>query len=77
MHHTLYLNNDGSRWVFTDPEGMKVYLFTKDGGVHLRKVRYWFSFGNFAGCAVKYKGKVIQRLPQDCEKYDGLPVIKE
>ncbi len=74
---TLYLNNDGSRWIFRNPEMMYVYVRDKAGNYNKRKVKYWFSFGNFAGCAVKFKGKVIQKLPKDCERHEHLPIIEE
>lgn len=62
---TLYLNNNGSRWIHVDNQGRhdSVNLVTKGGHEINRKVNYWESFGNFATANISYKGKRIDVFP--------------
>jgi len=57
----LYLNNNGDRWVTQD---MRFVLVTPDGERKVRIADYYFSFGNFAGIAYRYKGKSYSALPK-------------
>jgi len=68
----LYLNNNGSRWITDD---MDFYLELPDGTRKLRKADYYESFGNFAVYGYRYQGKRFSALPNDTERYEGLPVI--
>lgn len=63
MNGTYYLNNSGSRWV-TFNNGKKVtHTFeTKSGKQVTRTLIYCFSFGNFGGAVISYKGKKINVL---------------
>lgn len=65
MLDCLYLNNDGSRWKYYDGHpGSTVVVQFPDGSTKIRKVEFWFSFGNFAGCTFKLKGKRRRFLPK-------------
>jgi len=57
--NTLYLNNQGSRWVNIDNQGNKekITLLTKAGRKIVRTVQFYRSFGNFATARISYKGK--------------------
>jgi len=56
---TLYLNNNGSRWiVLENGEKVSATFETKSGEKVTRKVQYFESFGNFATLAIYYKGKL-------------------
>ena len=57
----LYLNNDGSRWVTRD---MRFVLVLPDGSRKVRLAEYFYSFGNFAGIAYRYQGKLCNGLPK-------------
>ena len=59
-----YLNNRGDRWIVVDPFGRreKRTWVTKSGKVIDRRVIYYFSFGNFGGALISYKGKKIRVL---------------
>jgi hypothetical protein len=61
---TLYLNNDGSRWVDNSPNAMDFVLVLPDGTRKQRKARYYESFGNFAVIAYTYKGKLYKGMPK-------------
>lgn len=63
----LYLNNSGSRWIFNTIQLMVVVVRDKEGILHTRKVREWRSFGNFSSCLFKFKGEILERLPNDTE----------
>ena len=54
---TLYLNNNGSRWIDTSLGAMNFVLVLPDGTRKLRKSDYYESFGNFAATCYRYKGK--------------------
>lgn len=57
---TLYLNNNGSRWVnLTDGKRDSITLLTKSGKEVTRQVEFWSSFGNFATARISYKNKRI------------------
>ena len=56
-----YLNNHGSKWVvFNEGEKSTITLFTKSGKSITRTVIYYFSFGNYGGALISYKGKKIR-----------------
>ena len=60
---TYYLNNNGSRWVvFENGKKVKVKLQTKSGNAVERTAIYFFSFGNFGGVRINYKGRAIDVL---------------
>ena len=75
---TLYLNNSGSRWVTSNPEQMKCILVDEERGYRkVRKLDWWYQFGNFAGVSIRYRGKRIHRLPETFpDEETGLPIIK-
>lgn len=58
-----YLNNNGSRWIILQ-DGKKPFeaFTTKSGKTIQRTPLYYFSFGNFGGCCINYKGKRIEVL---------------
>lgn len=58
-----YLNQSGSRWViFHNGEKEMITLQTKSGKSITRTVIYFYSFGNFGGALISYKGKKIRVL---------------
>ena len=58
-----YLNNDGSRWVVLDNGRREQREWnTKSGNKITRRVIYYFSFGNFGGACISYKGRRINVL---------------
>jgi hypothetical protein len=60
---TYYLNNNGSRWVnYTNGQKDKRTWETKSGKIITRTVIEYFSFGNFGGCIISYKGKKLRVL---------------
>lgn len=60
---TYYLNNNGSRWVvFENNKKVKVKFKTTSDKEVERTAIYFFSFGNFGGCRISYKGKKIDVL---------------
>jgi len=60
---TYYLNNWGSRWVvYENGEKVKNTWKTKSGNIIVRTVIYFYSFGNFGGALISYKGKKIRVL---------------
>jgi hypothetical protein len=61
---TLYLNNDGSRWIETDKGEMDFVLVLPDGRRVRRKADWFESFGNFAAIAYRYQGKRYRGLPK-------------
>jgi hypothetical protein len=62
---TYYLNNSGSRWVSYPKE--KVLVFSgADSYCKVRTIQYYESFGNFASAHLKYKGKMVSALLEDC-----------
>lgn len=63
---TLYLNNDGSRWIETDGRRrtMPFVLVLPDGTRKVRQADYYYSFGNFAGLAYRYRGQQFKALPK-------------
>jgi hypothetical protein len=66
---TLYLNNDGSRWIEFDgrKRDMKFVLVLPDGSRKVRQADYYFAFGNFAGIAYRYRGQRFNGLPKACD----------
>jgi hypothetical protein len=67
---TLYLNNDGSRWVDTDKRVMQFVLVLPDGTRKVRQARWYVAFGNFAAIAYSYRGKTYKALPKSASGYD-------
>lgn len=62
-NRTYYLNNSGSRWVvYENGKKSTITLETKSHNFVTRTVIYYFSFGNFAGAVISYKGKRIRVL---------------
>jgi hypothetical protein len=61
MENFYYLNNNGSRWVTYDKDGIKqrIVLETISGRLITRTVIFWESFGNYATACISYKGKKI------------------
>jgi hypothetical protein len=58
-----YLNNSGSRWVvYSNGKLEKRTWLTQSGKEIRRAVLYYFSFGNFGGCVISYKGERIRVL---------------
>ena len=63
MNGTYYLNNSGTRWVtFTNGKKVTHTFETKSGKQVTRTLIYCFSFGNFGGAVISYKGKKINVL---------------
>ena len=59
----FYLNNYGSKWVILDNGKKPFEVFkTKSGKLIQRIPNYYFSFGNFGGVCINYKGKRINCL---------------
>lgn len=70
---TLYLNNDGSRWIETkDGRGSKrdmaFVLVMPDGSKRIRQADYYESFGNFAATCYRVAGKRYSGL---AKAHDG------
>lgn len=63
----LYLNNSGDKWVTQD---MRFVLVMPDGTRKVRLAEYYYSFGNFAGIAYKFKGKIHFGLPKSFDGYE-------
>lgn len=62
-NEVYYLNNSGSKWVvFNNGQKEKITLQTKSGKSVTRTAIYFFSFGNFGGALISYKGKKIRVL---------------
>ena len=60
---TFYLNNSGSRLVHYDNGKKSTHTFeTKTGKKVTRTLIEQFSFGNFGGAIISYKGKKIRVL---------------
>lgn len=60
---TYYLNNSGSRWVIFENGKKITHTFkTKSGKDITRTLIYCFSFGNFGGAVISYKGKQLKVL---------------
>lgn len=59
----IYLNNSGTRWIAWD-KGRHTTgeWLTKSGKTVHRRVIYFYSFGNFGGACIHYKGKRIKVL---------------
>jgi len=59
-----YLNNRGDRWIVVDNMGRheRRTWETKSGKRIIRRVIYYYSFGNFGGALISYKGKKIRVL---------------
>ena len=68
---TLYLNNDGSRWIETDKAEMRFVLVLPDGTRKVRQADYYESFGNFAATRYRYQGKRYSGL---AKAHDGSSV---
>ena len=63
LNGTYYLNNQGSRWVvYENGKKSTITLKTKAGKSITRTVIYYYSFGNFGGALISYKGKKIRVL---------------
>lgn len=60
----LYCNNRGDRWIVLDHDGRreKRTWLTKSGMEVTRRVIYYYSFGNFGGALISYKGKLLKVL---------------
>lgn len=74
---TLYMNNDGSRWVILPRrEHHSFLLICPDGTRKIRQADFFESFGNFATTHFRFCGKRYHRLFENFrdEKTD-LPVI--
>jgi hypothetical protein len=73
LNGTYYLNNSGSKTkTFVNGKTKKVLLYhAAKGYCKMRTPLYCYSFGNFAGYAFKYEGKIISCLPENC---DGVTV---
>ena len=57
---TLYLNNNGSRWInYTNGVKDTITLKNKKGQDITRKVNYYSSFGSHGTANISYKGKKI------------------
>ena len=67
---TLYLNNDGSRWIVTGKEGMAFVLVLPDGTRKVRKADWYESFGNFSALSYRYKGKRYRALPKSASGHE-------
>lgn len=67
---TLYLNNDGSRWIETEKGAMDFILVLPDGTRKRRKADWFESFGNFWAIAYRYQGKRYRGLPKSESGYD-------
>jgi len=67
LNGTYYLNNSGSKtrhYINGKPE--KVLLFHGANAYYKQRTPlYCYSFGNFAGYAFKYYGKIIKVLPEN------------
>lgn len=60
---TYYLNNNGSRWVIYQDGKKPQHTFMTSSGVPvIRTAIEYFSFGNFGGILINYKGKRIRVL---------------
>ena len=63
LNGTYYLNNSGSKWVnFTNGKKDTITLKTESGREITRTVIYYYSFGNFGGALISYKGKKTRVL---------------
>jgi hypothetical protein len=82
MEQTLYLNNDGSRWIIVDtsqrgwPKArrMRAWLVDAERGYRkLRTVKYFESYGHFATYNFDYHGKMVSLFAEDflCWDIDG------
>ena len=59
----FYLNNSGSRWVVLENGRREQRSWqTKSGKTITRRVIEYYSFGNFGGALISYKGKKIRVL---------------
>lgn len=62
---TLYLNNDGSKWIHTNEQGKRdngrVQFVDENGTEQTRAIDHFESFGNFAVAIFRYKGKRYTR----------------
>jgi hypothetical protein len=65
---TLYLNNDGSRWI--DTQDMTFVLVLPSGARKVRKADWFESFGNFGAIAYRYCGKRYKALPKSASGCD-------
>jgi hypothetical protein len=54
---TYYLNNSGHKWV-TYPKEKCLVFHGADRYCKLRTIEHYESFGNFAVCCFRYKGKM-------------------
>jgi hypothetical protein len=62
---TLYLNNNGSRWVIRDESNRNVLikvLAQDDTIICMRRARFFSQFGNFVAAHYSYKGKLESTL---------------
>lgn len=62
------LNNDGSRWIDSNPREMQFVLVLPNGTRKVRKADWYESFGNFAATAYRYRGKRFRGL---AKAHDG------
>lgn len=59
-YHTIYLNQNGSRWMNVDDEGKRKklnILFPETGKIRAYSVEYWEAIGNFSVPVTKIRGK--------------------
>ena len=60
---TYYLNNSGSRWVIFENGKKITHTFqTKSGKEVTRTLIECYSFGNWGGAVISYKGKKLNVL---------------
>ena len=59
--NTLYLNNQGSRWILVNDKRERVNKveFERDGTTHVRKAVHFGMWGNYSYAKVSYKGKLV------------------
>jgi len=72
---TLYLNNHGSKWVYTEKNAMKcILIHNAQNYKKIRKIEYFEAFGNFATATLKYQGKRISCFADDIDEETMLPI---
>lgn len=69
---TLYLNNDGSRWVevVNGKRDMPFILVLPDGTPKKRQADAIEAFGNFACICYRYQGKAYRGIPKSQSNSD-------
>jgi len=58
---TLYLNNQGSRWILVNEKRQRINKveFERDGSTHTRKAVHFGQWGNWGYAKVSYRGKLV------------------